>query len=433
MVARITIIGRIHRFWFRPVSAAGFGMMRIAFGGIAFVTMLLEVPNVQRFYGLMGILPREMVSTMLRSSWRFSLLDTAGKTMTWLLCAILLVSLLCVMIGIGRKWMLGISVVLLYSFHEYGTITLDGGDTLLRLIGFILLLSPCYRTFTIQNLRHRLTLIRETGNDQPARERTMPIWPYRLLLWQMILIYVSSAIEKWSGSMWRDGSAVASTLHHTDFTRLTPWMADRLSILSPLVGYFTLLSQAAWGLLLVLGLLSIVGIVKSQSVNAFKRALLLCGFLLHGSIFLMMDVGTFSLTVFAAYLGLLLDDDFRAIRARLNAGTNIPIVILYDGRCGLCQQSIFLLSILDWLHRLRFVNFYDPSAKKRYGATLTMTDLKAAMHVRLSDGSYQRGFFAFRAMMRHLPVLWILMPFLHVPGVAIAGERVYGWVARHRS
>lgn len=433
MTAHRSLSGRVYEFWFRPVSAAGFGMMRSAFGVIAFVTMLLEKENVQRFYGPEGILAREMTGNVLRSAWRFSLLDYVGVSGTWLLYAILLISLFCVAIGLGRKWMLGIAIVILYSFHEYGSITLDGGDTLLRLIGFILLVSPCYRTFTVANLRYRLKLIRDTGKDQPIAERTMPIWPYRLLLWQMILIYVASSVEKWSGSMWREGSAVAATLHLTDFTRLSPAMADSLSFMSPIVGYFTVFSQLAWGMLLLLGLLSFSGVLTSEAVNVFKRALLLCGLLLHGGIFILMDVGTFSLTVFVAYLGLLLDDDFRAIRERLNTRMPEPIIVLFDGRCGFCKKSVFTLSMLDWLHRIEFASYHDPDNKKRYAPTISLDALNAEMHVRLKDGSYKKGFFAFRALTWHLPALWLIAPLLYVPGVSAIGTKAYSWIATHRA
>lgn len=433
MTMRRSFTGRMYEFWFRPVSAAGFGMMRSAFGLIAFVTMLLEKENIQRFYGPEGILTHEMTGSVLRSAWRFSLLDYVGTTGTWLLYGILLLSLFCVFIGLGRKWMLAVAVIILYSFHEYGSITLDGGDTLLRLIGFILLVSPCYRTFTIANLHRRLTLIQSTGKDQPATERTMPIWPYRLLLWQMILIYIASSIEKWSGSMWRDGSAVAATLHLTDFSRLSPAMADSLSFVSPIVGYFTVFSQLAWGMLLLLGVLSFCGVLTSEAVNVFKRALLLCGIALHGTIFILMDVGTFSLTVFTAYLGLLLDDDFRAMRARLNVRMKAPLIVLFDGRCGFCKKSVFTLSMLNWLHRIEFASYHDPDNKKRYAPNISLAALNAEMHLRLHDGSYHKGFFAFRALAWQLPALWILAPFLYFPGVSFIGSKAYSWIALHRA
>jgi predicted DCC family thiol-disulfide oxidoreductase YuxK len=146
----------------------------------------------------------------------------------------------------------------------------------------------------------------------------------------------------------------------------------------------------------------------------------------------MMDVGTFSLTVFTAYLGLLLDEDFRAIRHVLNRHITEPAIVLFDGRCGFCNKSVFMLSMLDWLHRLKFANFHDPDLKKRYAKDISPAALDAAMHVRLADQSYRKGFFAFRSLCWHIPALWITAPFLYIPGVSIIGSAAYVWVANHR-
>jgi len=426
-----TLAGSWTNFWLQPVSAAGFGLMRAGFGFVALLTMALEGPNIQRFYGPDGVLPRELIGDVLRSSWRFSLLDGASASMTWVLYAVLLVALFLVMIGLWTRLSLLISVVLLFSFHEYGTITLDGGDTLMRLVGFILLISPCDRAMTLANLRKRMKLVRETGKDQPAKERMMPIWPYRLLLWQMILIYVASSVEKHTGSMWRDGSAVAATLHHTNFSRIPTDVANFLASLSPPVGWFVLLSQAAWILLLLIPILMMLKVIRSGSTNALKRALMLCGILVHGAIFLMMDVGTFSISVFVSYLGLLLDEDFRAIRARCNRFVAQPIIVLFDGRCGLCRRSVTTLKSFDWLHRLTFANFRDTAVKEKHAETISMEALDQEIHIRL-HGKYKKGFYGFRALSHHVPPLWILMPILYIPGIPMIGEKIYAVIAKNR-
>ncbi|NJO71071.1 MAG: hypothetical protein HC825_03920 [Oscillatoriales cyanobacterium RM1_1_9] len=38
----------------------------------------------------------------------------------------------------------------------------------------------------------------------------------------------------------------------------------------------------------------------------------------------------------------------------------------------------------------------------------------------------------FREMTRYLPLLWILWPILHIPGVPYLGDRIYSYVAAHR-
>lgn len=108
------------------------------------------------------------------------------------------------------------------------------------------------------------------------------------------------------------------------------------------------------------------------------------------------------------------------------------LVVLFDGRCGFCKASVRFLRALDWRHRLLFVNFYDPAVRAQHAPTIDLRELQKAMHVKSVDGSFSKGFYAFRMLAWELPLLLILVPFLYVPGVPMIGERVYGWVAGHR-
>jgi predicted DCC family thiol-disulfide oxidoreductase YuxK len=159
--------------------------------------------------------------------------------------------------------------------------------------------------------------------------------------------------------------------------------------------------------------------------------LILCGILVHGGIFLMMDVGTFSLTICVAYLGLLLDDDFDAIRSILNRKER-SVVVLFDGRCGFCQKAIITLKSFDWLQRLEFANYHDANVRKKYAPDTDFKALNTEMHVRLPDGTLNAGFFAFRSLSWHFPALWILAPMLYIPGIPTIGRWIYRWVANHR-
>lgn len=302
---------RIRTFWFRPVSATGFGLMRVAFGVTTLLNFLMQASNVQRFYGPEGMLQREMVPTLLRQEWRFSLLDYVGAQGTQFLYLLLVASLVLVILGVGTRVALLITVVLMYSFHEYGVVLLDSGDSLLNLIGFILLLSPCDRTFTLRNAERRSRAI-AAGKDPMRKTPTMPIWPYRLLLWQIIVMYISAAYGKMSGPTWYSGSAPAIAFHHGHFARLPMEYADMLAYMSPVISYFTVFTQLGWGLLLLLPIFGWIGL--RIPTDGIKRLLILAGIIVHGGILLLMDVGTFSLAVFTAYCGLLLEEDFVVIK-----------------------------------------------------------------------------------------------------------------------
>ncbi len=407
-------------------------MMRMMFGFVTFFTMAVQWPAMDRYYGPAGIMPQEVVRSVARGLWRFSLIDYVSVGTAEWLYFILLVALLLVAFGIWTRWSLLTSIVLLFSFHEYGLIALDGGDTTLRLIGFILLISPCDRSFTLGNLWRRFHIAETTGKDQPPEFRTMPIWPYRLLLWQIGVLYTASAILKWEGTTWRHGEPVAIVLHHDMFRRVTPAMADLLSHTSPIATYFTLIAQTAWLLAIPLGLLSAFGVIRTTTFDAFKRALLLCGVILHGSIATFLDVGTFSFIMFTSYLGLLVDNDFRAIRATLNRNHEGPYVLLFDGRCGFCSRTVILLRSLDWLHRLTFVNFHDPEVRKKYAPSVDLKTLNEEMHVRKPNGEFRKGFYAFRVLLGELPLTWFFQPLFFLPGVGTVGEKVYQYIAAHR-
>ena len=79
---------------------------------------------------------------------------------------------------------------------------------------------------------------------------TMPIWPYRLLLWQIVVIYLSSAWYKVLGDMWFDGSAVSIALQHPHFAR---WdlPISLIEFVSPFLTYGTLVWESLWLLLLI--------------------------------------------------------------------------------------------------------------------------------------------------------------------------------------
>jgi predicted DCC family thiol-disulfide oxidoreductase YuxK len=107
--------------------------------------------------------------------------------------------------------------------------------------------------------------------------------------------------------------------------------------------------------------------------------------------------------------------------------------VLYDGDCLLCRRSVRLLKRLDWLHRLDYVNARDWHPQPVHLSPLDPSRLLEEMHlVTPGGGRVYHGFRAFRWMAWHLPLLWPLVPFLYLPGVAAVGQRIYLWVARNR-
>jgi predicted DCC family thiol-disulfide oxidoreductase YuxK len=65
------------------------------------------------------------------------------------------------------------------------------------------------------------------------------------------------------------------------------------------------------------------------------------------------------------------------------------------------------------------------------GTRLTSEDLERQMYM-IHRGRAYGGFDGYRHVVRYLPVFWLLVPLLHVPGISRLGERTYAYVAKRR-
>lgn len=404
--------------------------MRIAWAATVLAFVLGGAPDVIRYYSEVGILPADLGHLVFRSEYRFTLLayvTTPGAVVT--LWSIFVVSLFCMMLGIWPRFMTITSVVLLFSFHERNLQPLGGGDTVLRVVGFLLMIAPEISAFSIKRLEEQWAAWQKTGKLlAPLRTH---IWPYRLLLWQLMIIYLTSAWDKTQGTMWGDGTVIGVVFHHTHFARWPKAFMDSMIWISPFGCVFTTVWESAWALLLIP---KAAWNWRPQWMHRFslKRWILCGGLLFHWGIFFFMDVGSFPFAMTVCYIGLLLDDDFAMFSRALNKHWKGKISVLYDGRCHLCQRSIFAVQLLDHLHRIRIVNFRDDTQKKKYAKDLSEENLDKAMHIILPNGQTYKGFDAFRKLTWHVPALRIFTPLLWIPGVAPVGRLIYAWIAENR-
>ncbi|MBD3160766.1 MAG: DUF393 domain-containing protein [Candidatus Eisenbacteria bacterium] len=112
------------------------------------------------------------------------------------------------------------------------------------------------------------------------------------------------------------------------------------------------------------------------------------------------------------------------------------IAVLHDDRCPFCRDTARNLKRLDWLDRLELVGLHPwDRVRERMGERLRGIDPQRAreqLHVVLPDGRVEAGYAAFRALSRHLPLLWPVAPLLHLPGAERIGQRLYLLIARNR-
>ena len=106
---------------------------------------------------------------------------------------------------------------------------------------------------------------------------------------------------------------------------------------------------------------------------------------------------------------------------------------LYDGSCGICRKTVSVLSRLDVRRRLVFHDALNRwSSIRALFPSLRQDDCLETMHVVTASGGVKTGFDAYRAISWSIPLFWAIAPLLYVPGVPLAGRRVYARVARNR-
>ncbi len=416
----MTFEKRIEGFFFRRDSASGLGMARILWAGVALLFFLMQRTDIVMFYSDEGLLPRNFLPLVVRGDWYFSVLEFAGDPATvYAIYTALLVSLFMSMVGILPRLSTIVSFVLMCSFHERNMFVLGGGDTVLRALGFILCVSPGISALSFSRLRKQWDEFQEMQTFlKPVQSYA---WTYRLILCQAAVIYLISLWWKLTGSVWEAGTATEIALHHPLFSRW-PSFAEELLPVLPLITYATLVFEACWILLLL---------PRKWRPVPLKLAVLGAGVFFHLSIFILMDAGSFSLAMMAMYAGLLQGEDIIWLKKILSRRKK-RIIVLFDGDCGLCIRSMFVLSLADWLKRLTWRNFRDVTVQKKEAAELKLPALKKEIHVLIKKDVY-KGFFAFRALSWQLPSLWLLTPFLYIPGVPWIGKRVYAQIAARRA
>lgn len=256
----------LHRFLLHAIPARGFQRMRSMWALVTGAIFLAQWQDVSLYYG-------------------------AGTVPFYVL---LLISLLCVFLNIQTRSALVAAFLLFTFFLRRNPLPFGGGELLLHNVGFLLMVAPGMGGRLTLRLVPRLRCSGLAQGPQRAQLRAlrMPIWPYRLLLFQVIVLYSSSAWQKLLGTTWLDGSALMIALAHPHFARFPGFFAAVPEAIFSLLGKAIIVWELAW----------IVLLLPRQRV--LTHALLLSGVIFHLVILVFLKVGSFSIAMLAVYLGL---------------------------------------------------------------------------------------------------------------------------------
>lgn len=263
-------------FWFTTEPAYTLGMIRIAFGVLAFLWSLEIGMDLYDKFSVNGIVPQPPTYEFLWGVFYRWPGDTA-LLVGWI---VLMVASLVMIVGWHTKVATVLVFVMIMSFERRNPWIFNSGDGLIRILSLYLALSPCGAALSLDQ-RRRL------GSLWSAQD--IKVWPLRLMQVQVSIIYLTTVIAKLRGDTWQHGSAVSFILRLDDMLilRAPGWITT-----SPLI-----CNAVTWGTLLI-----------EFSVGVFvwnkrwRTKILLAGVFLHLTIMVTMVVGFFSLAIFVLYL-----------------------------------------------------------------------------------------------------------------------------------
>lgn len=294
---------KLSAFLFDPISADGFGLMRMGWALTLLYSIISRWTSLQLYYSEDGVMGPLRCKEGLECFAENIIFSNTGIT---LFAFTLLVSLVCTFFAWRPRLSVFVSLLIIHMLHQRNGLTINGGDRVVRIVGFYLLIAPELRAFSFSRMKKALRL-------EPLEPLVMSAWPYRLLLWQFLLIYLMTGISKAQFAGWYDGSTIGLAFHHAHYMRIDQSVINLLSPFYQLVGLSVLVFQLSWGFLLLP-----TSIRKRMVIKRFpltlKQTLIVSGVLFHFGILLLMEVGTFSLVMLSGLAGLLLDKDIEKLR-----------------------------------------------------------------------------------------------------------------------
>lgn len=280
---RETVLRAWDRFWFQDVPPHIYALLRIGFGFLGLISLLGLTP-VSMFWTPDGIAP--LVGGGLGIKTQLLSLGL-GALAGYAFFAGALLSFICMTGGFLTRWAVagcfGASV--LQTFWNY--LPLSSSHQVLVVMLFCLLWADCGAVWSVD-----AWLVRERALPCAlVPEAGWPIWPLRLIRFQVALIYLNSGLWKLFGAAWRDGSAVHYVVSQNVFRRFPSGIPPSFDWLATVATYVTLFWEMSFAMMLL----------HPRS----RRLALLAGITLHLGMWATLELGPFSWVMIATYAAFL--------------------------------------------------------------------------------------------------------------------------------
>ena len=274
-----SLIQRWECFWFQQVPPHSYAVLRILFGAIGFVSVLGMTP-VGQFWTPEGLFAPATGDDLRATIVAAGLGDIIGRFFFSTMLAAFAAT------AIGYRSGPAVALCFLGSvLHpHWNRLPLSSAHHVVVVVLFCLLWVDCGRVLSVDAWRSR-------RHGAGTIELTEPIWPLRLIRFQIALIYLNSGLWKFSGEQWRDGSAVHYATSLNVFHRFPFDTPAGVDLLFTVGTYLTLAWEIAFPLLLL--------------HRWTRRFALVLGVLLHVGMGSLLELGPFSAIMIASYAAFL--------------------------------------------------------------------------------------------------------------------------------
>jgi hypothetical protein len=302
------IVSTWDKFFFEDRPTEGIALFRIVWIGLIFFYFLLDLSNIEFFYG-----PRAIISfETARSHFPFlqaNLLNLFPPSYEaiYALMTVYGISLIFSLIGLFTRPSLVVALLCMTSLHQRNIWLLSSSEMLMRLITLYLVFSPC---------GHSLSLDSFLGRYYPKfkRSRTWPMWSWRLIQIQISVVYLWTFWHKINGDSWLDGSAVyyATRLENMNNSSLPMLMDSKI-----------FLALMTWSTLVIeFSLASLIWIKE------FRRPVIFLGVIFHLGIEYIMTIPFFELYMITLLINFYTPEEIRAFleNAKRVLSENIQII-----------------------------------------------------------------------------------------------------------
>ena len=230
----------------------------------------------------------------------FNALDPSGLVLGPLFFAVTGMMIVGYMARIAAAWVAA-SVLVIYLTGQYGNSVAQANHHhvyLLLSATLLLAFAPCGSSYSIDRYR---AARRAERMGLPAPAERGPVWAQRLIVLQLAALYFWAAVDK-SDWAWLSGDRLAQIVTWTYSGRPLAVLLDRPALLA---GLAILVVAVEYGLAL--------GVV----VRRWVAVVLPVGIALHAAFYLLLPVGTYSITMIVLYLAIPDPDAVHRILDRL--------------------------------------------------------------------------------------------------------------------